>query len=297
MQCMEVRELRCFVRVAETLSFKRAAELLNVSQSVATKTIAQLEHKIGVKLFTRTTRRVALTPAGVLLKREASDLIRHLDQVQRAVRHETGEQSGRFVIGVIPLAMQTIFPQIIRDFRKRFPDIEMEIREMPTETQVKGLLSAQIDLAFLLAPISEPEIRTEVLYEQEMRLAVPSDHPHMKPLGGCQVPLSAFAGDTFVVPARTHNPNIHDEIYRVCQIAGFRPRIQECQENQSCLSLVEAGMGVCFVTNESEVGLRGGLSLVALEAPTPVLNIAMAWRKEDPSAILDTIKVIARGKR
>ncbi|MEG6507689.1 LysR family transcriptional regulator [Methyloligella sp. 2.7D] len=292
---MEIKQLRCFAHVAETLNFNRAADRLNMSQPVVTKTVAQLEHKLGVKLFERTTRRVSLTPAGVVLRREVEGLLAHLDKVQRAVRHEIGADSGRFAIGVTPLAMQTVFPQVIRGFREAYPEIDVTIREFTTEAQVKALLAAEIDVGFLLAPATAAELEVKVIHEEVMRLAIPSDHPHLRQLNDSSIPLSAFAGDTFIIPPRSQNPGVHDEIIRACAVSGFRPRVQECHENQSCLSLVEAGIGVSFVMNQIDCVARGDVHIVDLEAPAPVLSIALAWRSDDPLPFLEKIRSLAFG--
>ncbi len=290
---MEIKELRCFVRVAETLNFNRAAEQLNMSQPVVTKTIAQLEHKLGVKLFERTTRRVALTAPGVALWREAESLLDHLDQVQRTVRHAIGDQSGRFCIGVTPLAMQTVFPSVIRSFRETHPEIEVSIRELPTDAQVKELLSADIDAAFLLAPVENPALETMELRTEHMRLAVPANHPHLQGWSGEPLPLAAFAGDTFVIPSRNQNPGIYDEIIRACAVSGFRPRVMDCTEGKGCLCLVEAGMGVSFVTNRIDCAASGDMRILDLEEPAPCLRVALAWRRDDPSALLKTVQKLA----
>lgn len=293
---MEIRELRCFARVAETLNFNRAAESLNMSQPVVTKTIAQLEHKLGVKLFARTTRRVALTSAGVVLRRETDGLLTHLDAVQRSVRHAIAEQSGRFAIGVTPLAMQTVFPAVIRGFRDAYPDIEVTIAELPTEAQVKALRAAEIDAAFLLAPVEDPALEMQVINREQMRLAVPANHPHLRGLGSGPLPLCAFAGDIFIIPPRTQNPGVHDEIIRACATAGFRPHVKDCSEGQSCLCLVEAGMGVSFVTSRIDCATSDSMRIVDLEDPAPTLSIALAWRRDDPSPLLETVRQLAATK-
>ncbi|WP_176084748.1 LysR family transcriptional regulator [Martelella sp. HB161492] len=290
---MEIKELRCFIRVAETLNFNRAAELLNMSQPVVTKTVAQLEHKLGVKLFERTTRRVSLTASGVVLRREADGLLRHLDEVQRAVRHAIAEKSGRFSIGVTPLAMQTVFPQVIRGFRVSHPEIEVSIRELPTDAQCQALLAADIDAGFLLAPASDPELDMREIHAQKMRLAVPACHPHMKGYAGGPLPLSAFASDTFIIPPRAQNPGVHDEIIRACAVSGFRPRVKDCTEGQTCLCLVEAGMGVSFVSNRIDCATSDDMHIVDLEEPAPVLSVALAWRRNDPSPLLETLRALA----
>lgn len=287
---MEVRELRCFNGVAETLSFRRAAERLNMSQPVVTKTVAQLEHRLGARLFDRTTRRVALTSAGVVLRREVEQLLAHFDKVQRDVRHTIGVQSGRFGVGVVPLAMQTMFPQIIRQFRDEHPDIDVDVAELATEAQVKALLSAELDVAFLLAPVSNPELDVHILHEERMRLAIPVDHPHLERLENCEIPLAAFANETFIIPPRVRNPGVHDEILRSCAIAGFRPRARDCHESDSCLGLVEAGLGVSFVASQMECDARPGIRIIELANPSPVLTVAVAWRRDDPSTFLQTIR-------
>lgn len=292
---MELKELRCFVQVAEMLNFNRAAEMLNMSQPVVTKTIAQLEHKLGVKLFERTTRRVSLTPAGVVLQREAEGLLGHIDQVQRAVRHAIAEESNRMAIGVTPLALQTLFPAVIRGFQAAHPDIEVAIHELPTDAQITALQSAEIDAAFLLLPAEDPSLEVEALHTEQMRLAVPVTHPHLTALGDAPVPLSAFAGDTFVIPTRAKNPGVHDEIIRACAISGFRPKVKDCTEGQSCLFFVEAGMGVSFVTSRDDTSHGNGMQIIELADPAPSLTVALAWRRDDPSPYVQKLRALAGG--
>ncbi|MBS0251330.1 MAG: LysR family transcriptional regulator [Proteobacteria bacterium] len=293
---MEIKELRCFARVAESLNFNRAAGQMNVSQPVVTKTIAQLEHKLGVKLFERTTRRVALTASGVVLRREAEGLLAQFDSVQRAVRHAIGQQSGRFVIGVTPLAMQILIPQAMRQFRQAHPEIDLEVRELASEAQLKALATAEIDVAFLLAPAKDTTLEIRVVHEEVMRLAVPANHPHLRQLENGSIPLSAFAGETFIIPPRAQNPGVHDEILRACAVAGFRPKVKDCHENQTCVGLVEAGLGVSFVMTQIDCVANAEVRVIDLEAPAPVLSVAVAWRRDDPSPLLGTFRELALGK-
>lgn len=290
---MEIKELRCFARVADTLNFNRAAEQLNMSQPVVTKTIAQLEHRLGVRLFERTTRRVAPTAAGVVLKREVEGLLEHVDRVQREVRHAIGVQSGRLEIGVTPLAMQTVFPAVIREFREANPDVEVTIRELPTDTQVSALLAAELDAAFLLEPTDHAELDLRVLHQETMRLAVPAAHPLLDQLPHGPIPLAAFAADTFIVPPRSESPGIHDEIMRACAVSGFRPKTRECNQGQSCLCLVEAGLGVNFITSQISCGSRDAMRIVELEQPAPVMSVALMWRRGDPSPYVEAIRDLA----
>lgn len=288
---MEMKSIRYFLSVAESLSFNRAAERLHVSQPVVTRTIAQLEHSIGAKLFTRTTRRVALTPAGAMLLKEARSLMAHVECVQRVVRHAVAEESRRVTVAATSIAMQTITPRYLRRFRERHPDVSLEVRELPSQTQFEALLSADIDVGFVLLPGAHPDLEIRPIHQERMRLAVPDHHPHaLRAKGGLQIPLSAFAGDEFIIPTRAQNSTMYDEIVKTCEIAGFRPRLRECEENQTCLGLAKAGLGVVFIPGQSPQPIADGLSLVDIEDPVPILELALAWRKEDPSPYLDVFK-------
>ena len=110
---MELRELRAFIAVAEELNFNRAAERLNMTQPPLTRLIRRLEHSLGVELFERTTRKVALTKAGNRLLDEAMPLIHQADAVARSIRHEIADRSSKIVIGCTSLGFITVLPDAL----------------------------------------------------------------------------------------------------------------------------------------------------------------------------------------
>ncbi|CZY43232.1 MULTISPECIES: LysR family transcriptional regulator [Enterobacter cloacae complex] len=288
---MDIKSLRYFLQVAETLNFNRAAERLNISQPVVTRVIAQLEHEVGSKLFERTTRRVALTPAGAVLLREVRPLIAHVEAVQQTIRHSVAEKSGRFTVGYTTLAMQTVTPDLLRKFKSEFPDIELEVNEMTSQAQVEALLSAEIDVGFVLTPVIDEALTITPLHRERLKLAVPDYHPHASGAGeGNRVPLSAFANDYFIIPSKQQFPAVYDEIIRACDGAGFRPRLKECGENQTCVGLARAGLGVVFVSGRTTDIPSEGLVFVEIDDPAPVMEIAVAWRTRDPSPLLALFK-------
>ncbi|AWX36353.1 MULTISPECIES: LysR family transcriptional regulator [Enterobacteriaceae] len=291
---MDIKALRYFLQVAETLSFNRASERLNISQPVVTRVIAQLEHEVGTKLFDRTTRRVALTPAGTVLLNEVRPLIAHVESVQQTVRHVVAEQSGKFTIGYTTLAMQTVTPDLLRQFNEKHPEIELDVREMTTQAQVEALLSAEIDLGFVLTPVKDDALTVIPLHKERLRLAVSSHHPQASLAGKDKaLPLAAFANDEFIIPCKEQFPAVYDEIIRMCEEAGFRPRLRSCGENQTCVGLARAGLGVVFVSGRTDDIPSEGLEFVDIAAPVPELEIAVAWRTRDPSILLQLFKDLA----
>jgi DNA-binding transcriptional LysR family regulator len=207
------------------------------------------------------------------------------------VRHAVSQDSDRFRVGATSIAMQTVTPPILRRFQQAHPEVELEVRELPTHAQVEALLSAEIDVAFLLAPVSHPSLTIRSIHRTRMKLAVPDHHRHaLAGRQGTAVPLSAFAGDNFIIPSRQQNSTIYDEIVKTCEGAGFRPRLRECDENQSCLALVKAGLGVVFIPGHMTNFATDGLAVLDIEDPTPILEVALAWRIDDPSPRLSSFR-------
>ncbi|HCT7767210.1 TPA: LysR family transcriptional regulator [Klebsiella pneumoniae] len=291
---MDIRALRYFLQVAETLSFNRASERLNISQPVVTRVIAQLEHEIGTRLFDRTTRRVSLTPAGTVLLNEVRPLIAHVESVQQSVRHVVAEQSGKFTVGYTTLAMQTVTPDLLRLFSEKYPEVELDVREMTTHAQVEALLSAEIDVGFVLTPVEDEALTVIPLHKERLRLAVSSRHPQAALAGKNKpLPLAAFANEEFIIPCKEQFPAVYDEIIRLCEEAGFRPRLRSCGENQTCVGLARAGLGVVFVSGRTEDIPSEGLEFVEIAAPIPELEIAVVWRTRDPSVLLQPFRELA----
>ena len=277
---MELRELKVFVTLAQEGNFRRAAERLNITQPPLTRSIQKLEHSLGVALFTRTTRTVALTTAGERLLARALPLLEQADATARYIRHQVADRSRKFTIGSTALAFITVLPAALQEFRAAYPQTEVEVSEMPTDTLVSRLLSAEIDLAYLLLPQAHPAMTVRSLFKERMRLAVAGNHPLAKQ---GKAPLSAFAGERFIMHLRKDAPAMYDEILRCCAVAGFRPRTIEKAWNHTCTGLVAAGMGVHFIAGKSACLNAGDIALVTIEDPAPVLELGIAWRKDDHS--------------
>ena len=143
---IELRHLRYFLAVADTLHFGQAAERLGMSQPPLSQQIRQLEDLIGARLFVRSHRRVQLTPAGELLQERARAIVQQVetavDEVQRAQRGEQGELR----IGLTratPLSPQ--IPRSILQYRQRYPQVRLQLSEMNTLQQIDALLEEIVD--------------------------------------------------------------------------------------------------------------------------------------------------------
>lgn len=285
---MDIKELRCFLMVAKELNFHRAAERLNMSQPPLTKIINKLEHQLGVKLFSRSTRRVALTLAGLQLLQEAQPLINQADATARKIRHTIINRKQHFVIGTTTLALFSFLPELLKRFREAYPDVNLDVEELPTKAIIAKLVSAKIDVGFPLMPASHSLLEIKSISQEQMKLAVANFHPYANQ---GPMPLSAFANEAFIIHAPHENPAMYEQIIRCCEQAGFKPLLKEKRPEQSCMGLVSAGLGVHFVYPHMKCVNFHGVTYIDIE-PCPSLEIAIAWRKEDNLEYLTLFKTL-----
>jgi DNA-binding transcriptional LysR family regulator len=172
---IDFRQLRAFVVVAAELNFVRASERLHISQPALSQTIRQFESSIGVQLFDRNTRKVALTEAGEALLKDAQDMLKGLDQfVDKAQDHARGCR-GSLKVGFLIGAGVDLMPQILRTFGERFPDVSVMVKEFDFSAPEAGI-SAGMDVSILRPPIGVEGIEFRTLMEEACVACLPASH-------------------------------------------------------------------------------------------------------------------------
>ena len=279
---MELRHLRSFVAVAEELHFGRAAARVHIVQPALSRQIRALEEELGVRLFERDRRRVALTPAGATFLDEVRGLFEHVNRAVEAARQADRGERGSLRIGYVPAMVSTGLPEMVRSFRNRYPDVDLQMHEMNPAMQVEALLGERVDVGFVRGPIHEPALATETVLEEPLVAALPSGHR----LGGHKrIRLAMLAGEPFVLQARSSGPGSHDQILAVCRSAGFSPRVVQEGSYAEVASLVASGAGVAIVPASLRSIRRAGVLYRPLsERPTTQLD--MTWRKNATSPVL-----------
>lgn len=289
---MELRHLRCFLAVAEELHFGRAARRLNLSQPPVSRQIRDLEAEMGVPLFTRDRRRVALTREGHLLVTEARRALAGAERFERVARQLRDGERGLLRVGYVHSALYGAVPAILRAYRQESPRVELVIRELVTSELVRSLLDDDIDVAFVRPPVSEPALDLLVLREEPLVAAVPADHP------AARMPalrLADLAADPFVVFPRALGPGFWDLIVHACGAAGFSPRIlYEASEIHTMVGLVAAGSGVALVPEPVRRLALDGVRYVPLQDPRPALRLALVWHREWYPPTLERFVEVAR---
>ena len=239
---IELRHLRYFLAVAETLHFSKAAERLGMAQPPLSQQIQRLETLIGHRLFDRTTRGVKLTAAGhLLVERARTTLEKMQDDIQQVQRRGRGEE-GIITIGFSGSIMFTGLPAAIEAFRRLYPKVEMRLREMVTAEQLPAVTNGILDLAFVRDGDPTVGIKQTTLRAERFIAVLPSGHKLANKHG---LQLRELRDDPFILFNRRHGPLAFDRTIRFCEDEGFRPNIvQDAPQWPTLVRLVAAGLGV-----------------------------------------------------
>lgn len=289
---MELRHLRYFVAVAEELHFGRAATRLYIVQPSLSQQIRQLEDELGVPLLRRTKRSVELTDAGRVFLTEAQNVLSQVQEAKRAAQRAARGEIGRLVLGYISSSTYDLLPMMLSAYRERFPEIDVALRELTTQEQVRALEEEAIQVGLLRLPINNPTVHVEVIRREPIVCVLPEGHPlalHER------IALHLLAHEPFVLQSRQRGGGYYAQVMNLCLTSGFSPNvIQEVMEMHTIVSLVAAGMGVSLVPLSIKNIRSQGVVYRELEGATLITEMAMAWLRNSHSTTVQNFLDVAR---
>ena len=255
---MELRHLRYFVAVAEELHFRRAAERLHVAQPAVSEQIRKLEHELGVRLFDRTQRKVAMTDAGTALLTEAYRVLRQAEAARRAARSARHRPALR--VGYVPTALPASVLRALRHLVAATPTLQTTMEPGTSIELVDAVRADELDVAVVSLPIPPSGVRVTPLGEQRAVAVFPLSHEHaMK----SHVDLGQIAPERIVVLPRDADRPFYDAVLATCRAAGVSPTLIEMPDGQidRMLLAVAAGTEMAvlpeFVTERyADAGVR-----------------------------------------
>ncbi len=238
---MEFDQLRYFLRVAELMNFTRAAQALGLSQPALSRSIQKLEEELGQPVFERKTRSVSLTDAGTLLQARAQQVLAILEDTKAEITDDG--QSGRVRIGAIPTIAPYFLPEVLRQFSVEFPKATLTVQENTTDALLRGCTQGEIDLAILALPVPAKYLEIEELFEEELLLVIPPDHPLVDK---AKIRLSHVEPYPFVLLDEAHCLSEH--IVSFCRQRSFQPvAVERTSQLAMVQELVSLSHGVSMI--------------------------------------------------
>jgi DNA-binding transcriptional LysR family regulator len=275
---MELRHLRYFVAVAEELHFRRAAERLHVAQPAVSEQIRKLEQELGVRLFDRDQRHVALTDAGCALLQEARHVLRQAQHAQQAARSACAAATRRLHVGYVTDALPSVVPRALRSIASGTPAVQTVLETGPAIGLLEAVRGGRLDAAVVCLPAPLTGLRTQRLGVERAVAALPAGDarataPH--------IDLRLAAPERLVVLPRPANPAFYDAVVSACRDAGLSPTLAELGESQveHALLAVASGAGMAILpASVAERYTAPGMRFLPVIGAGPACETAVVTR-------------------
>ncbi|WP_299138386.1 LysR family transcriptional regulator [uncultured Tateyamaria sp.] len=293
---MELRQLECFVAVAEELHFRKASERLGLSSSALSDRITALETELGAPLLFRTTRQVSLTQAGAELLRDAKKILSDVETSVASVRHMSATDLRTLRISGVDEAISMLLPQALARFRARHPNVHAQILEISgSDFHAQQLASYHTDIAFIRTPSQEDFVTSRLLYSQNVVVVTSENHPlatrhHLGPADLLDEPIVGYP--------KHARPILHEMLWQGFRALGRQPNIVcEVIDKSTLLQFVLHGLGIALAPAWVQTIAPRGLSFVPFDHSQNGIDLYVAYRKTGNSALIaefvDTVTEVA----
>lgn len=262
---IELHQLRCFVAVAKELSFRRAAERLNMTQPPLSRQIRLLEHAVGCKLLERTNRSVALTPAGASLFASATDILQRTEHsIFKARQAERGEM-GEVHIGVVPSAAIEVLPQVIYALQQELPAVSIKPVEMMSYEIIEGLRRGEIDFGLTRSDNLGKDMASIRVVSEPFILALPKSH---RLTTQDKITLKDLEGEPYISYSQYRGGVFRRIQQALFAVTHFQPNIvQEITQTQTVLAMINQGIGLGLVPQSAQAQIMSNLCFREIEIP------------------------------
>lgn len=285
--------MRYFMALAETLHFGQAAARLNMSQPPFSRQIAMIEKTLGVKLFERTSRHVALTPAGRHFMNDCRAVLEQFDAACRDAQLVASGMKGELRLGFMMHAAERIIPALVRRYTAARPDVRLILDErIPTDID-EMLVEGRLDAAVTFAPAHAPHLQIVPLTRERLRLIMPADHPlsaHDRPIGAWDL-----RGERLITAPPSVAPTLRLAITVYFAASGIVPQFAlEPRLQHTIIRLVAEGLGVALIPESLCGDLGAGLLSRPLIAP-PEFEVALCAPMTSNNPAVQPLMALGRG--
>lgn len=290
---MEIRDLEAFEAVAEELHFGRAATRLYVAQPSLSNRISQLERELGLQLFDRSTRSVTLTDAGQRLLTQARHVLMQAAALRDTASSIVAGEEGSVRLSFLGAASQQSLSLLSNAVRRDNPGIEVRLQsQVYVDTALDLLMEGELDLAFVRAPITRPELSFRVVEAEQVLCALPQDHRLSK---HDSVRMEDLRDEGFVGMPFARSM-LRATVNSMCLSAGFVPRFsQVAPDPATVMALVAGGAGVTITLSSMRPVQSAGIVYKTIDNVHPShMFTGLAWRSDNQSPALARVLATSR---
>lgn len=271
---MNLRTLRAFVEVVRQGGFSQAAQVVSLTQSTVSKAVKSLEDELGTPLFNRAGHKVELTAAGEIAYRRALVLLSERSDMLAEINELLDLKRGRLRIGLPPVGCGVLFAAMFATYRKRYPQVDIELIEHGSKRLQECLEAGEVDLAALLIPMDEA-FDYQAVRNEPLIVVLPAGHAMSRRK---RIDFTDLADSPFILFEAGFALNA--KIMAACERKGVVPRVTaRSGQIDFIVDLVAADLGVAFLPRMlAHKHQHAGIALVPLDEPHTDWHIALAWR-------------------
>jgi len=293
LRTLDLRRIRHFVVLAETLNYRRAAEMLHMTQPPLTVSIQKLEAELGVKLFERDAKGVQLTRGGEAALADARRMLQHAESFAETAALAESGRAGVLRIGFTSSATYGILQRLIPRVRRELPRVELQLREGSTVGIVQALATGELDAGILWTPVLKPMgAEFQVLQPDTLIAALPQSHPLAH---ASRLRLADLAAEPFILYDAVQGEGMRSVCMMACQRAGFVPRAaQEAVQVRTVLTLVESGLGIALIPSLMQAAAgEAAVCRPVVDLDEPLIGLALAYRPHGAHPTVNALREIA----
>lgn len=283
---MDIRQLECFIAVAEELHFRRAGERLGLSQSALSERISALEHELGARLFFRTTRQVSLTQAGSEFVKDSKRILADIDSSISNFRHTAESDLQHIRVSGVDEAISMLLPKTLLKFRETDPKVHVQVLEISSSEQhAQELIAHRTDVAFVRTSQDDEYIKSELLHRQPIVVVLSDKNPLSN---STSLSTTDIIDQPIVGYPRHARPILHEALWSNFRQVGVQPNIVcEIIDKSTLLQFVAQGLGIALAPKWVQNIAPPGVCFVPFEPLENNIDLYLAFRKSGNSKTVE----------
>lgn len=284
---MDLKQIRYFLALAETMSFTEAAKRLHITQPPLSRQIQALEASLGVTLIERDNRPMQLTEAGRLFYEQMVPVVSRMEDIRKNTVNMAGQFQRRLSIGFVPSVLYGALPMLIRNMKEKYPETELVFQEMTSMQQIEALKAGRIDVGFGRMKLYAASIVRQIVRRERLAVAMSNDHPLAET--NAPLPLNKLNNEKLLVYPSQPRPSFADHVLNTMHDRRIEFKsITEVSCLQTALGLVAAAEGLCIIPTMARI--RQDIHYRQFEDDKLNSPIILSYRKNDSSWYIQGLK-------
>jgi DNA-binding transcriptional LysR family regulator len=284
---VELRHLHYFKAVAEELNYRKASERLFISQPGLSRQIKQLEEMLGVQLFDRDKKHVALTAAGAFFKEEVDFVLNHLELTKSQLKLISDGKVGELRVGFLGSASNRILPDLLAKLNAHQPLISTSLEELSNSMQVEMIQKDKLDLGFVRMASVPEGLEMKTVLRDSFSLVVPENHQ----IGTADFfSINQFKDESFILFSSDYSNLYFEQIMSIYRDAGFSPTIRHKSVHAlTIFKLVEIGLGVAIVPTSLKEGYDLKVRFMEIPGISQFTELSAIWKSGNRNPALKQV--------